>query len=433
MGYQWGTRVKPTALFDGQLFPDDEKIVWRWSDAAQAWERRSDLIFREVARQDIKTINHGLGQTPFAASGVIYNDWPAYELGFVEIVNTETPWQVFDRRAQLDQAALPDWFENVLPTDPGGTTYTVNVTLRVFEVIDPSIKPSKVYGWNEVYAALRGKHCYRSYRYRNGLPQHAGASVNFAGYYHLPRALGTRLVKEFLGDVPAVDDPFDAAIWTPSWKGSLFIFPKVGSGISSQSYKRKAWDSVAKVWVDAPLAGFTVQSDSPMVAYVEGDSTFMDVSDARSILKSNRIVRDGLQAILAYHVMDGSGRYHAFYCKPYGINHMSLRIGLDPTGWDLWAKNIRRSAPDVNNPRLKQVAVEDRGSDGWVFNAYSTLWPYQHGTPPKRTIRENDIPESVEMYVRQKVTGLRSECFDTTLEIVRHRHNAPLYLAHRRG
>jgi hypothetical protein len=433
MGYQWGDHNKPTpALFDGQLYADDEKIVWCWSEAEKCWKRRPDLILREVARQDIKTINHGLGQSPFLASGVMYNDWSAYELGFVEVVNTQDPWQVFGRRAQLDQAALMEWFEQILPTNPEGTQYTVNVTVRVFEVVDPSIKPSKVYGWNEVYAALRGKHCYRSYRYRGGLPPNAGAAVYFQSYYHLPRALGTRLVQEFLGETPAVDDPNDTAIWTPSWKGSLFVFPKAGSGVGLGSNRRRAWDSTDKVWVDPPLVGFIVQNDGPMVAFVEHDGTAMDVSDARSVLKPNRIVRDGIQAILAYHVMGGGGRYHAFFCKPYGINHMSLRIGLDPAGWDLWAKNIHRAAPDVNNPRLKQVAFEDRGSDGLVFNAYSTLWPYERN-PPKRTIRENDIPESVQMYVRQKMTGLRSECFDTTLQIVRHRHNAPLYLAHRRG
>lgn len=433
MGYEWGSHNKPTpVLFDGQLFPDDEKIVWSWSEALQAWQRRSDLVLQEVARQDIKTINHGLGQSPFLASGVLYNDWPAYELAFVEVVNTEAPWQVFGRRAQLDQAALPEWFEQILPTDPTGTFYIVNVTLRVFEVIDPSIKPSKVYGWNEVYAAMRRKHCYRSWRYRSGLPQHAGVPGTFAGYYHLSRPLGTLLVQQFVGDVPAADDPNDAAIWTPSFKGSLFVFPKIGSGISSLSAGRRVWDSVAKDWADAPLAGFLVQNGSPMVVFVEKDSTFMDVSDARSILKPNRIVRDGLQAVLAYHVMDGSGRYHAFFCKPYGINHMSLRIGLDSPGWDLYAKNIRRAAPDVNNFRIKKVDFIDRGSDGWVFNAYSTLWPYDR-TPPKRSIREGDIPESVQMYVRHKVTGLRSECFGTTLEVIRHRHNAPLYLAHRRG
>jgi len=433
MGYTWGDRTKPSpVLFDGQLYPDDQRIVWRWSDARQSWDRTS-FILREVARQDIKTINHGLGQSPFLASGVLYNDWPAYELGFVEVVNTESPWQVFGRRAQLDQAALPDWFEQILPTDPGGTFYTVNVTMRIFEVIDPSIKPSKVYGWNELYAAMRGKHCYRSYRYRQGRPQHAGVAPYFQSYYSLTRALGTRLVQEFLAETPAVDDAFDAAIWTPSWKGSLFIFPATGAGVSSNSDRRRVWDSTDKVWVDAPLAGYIVQSDSPKVVFVEGEGTVIDVGDARSVLKPNRIVRDGIQAILVYHVMGGGGRYHAFFSKPYGISHMSLRIGLDPAGWDLWARNVRRPAPDVNNPRLKQVTVEDRGSDGWVFNAYTTLWAYQHGTPPKRTIRENDIPESVQLYVRQKVTGLRSECFDTTLQVVRHHHDAPLYLAHRRG
>jgi len=450
MGYEWGNPGRPAVGgFNGQLWPDDAKVVWEWDLPNQLWRRRDDYQLREVVSRDLICVNRSLGSDVFyrmmSTFGVQWDD--AYALAFVEVCNPMGD-AVYGRVAQVDKAGLSTWAADVFPND--GSIYTTNVRLRVFEVFSSEVRRSHLNGWNRLYGVLRGRSSYygRGNRLRGtSQPVRAGVEDQADTFLNLdPLGLAAKLL-EFFYTPASTKCPGDQAVWFARGRKSLYQHPKktaLSVAVGDQSavpsnMKRLSWAWGESDWDDAPEGDWTSKDNatptSTAVIWINTLTGHLQVGSVKDKLVGQLQVTEVREACIVHQlgINVAGDDFVAWMVKPLGITHLALDCSLPPASWDLFAVSCFRGPSQA---KLKKITFQNRGSDGWRFNAWDAL-SLVGGSfaskPEDASIDTDAIPREVRFYFRHKVTGLRSELVPDALTILRRTNCAPLSLTVRRG
>lgn len=443
MSYLWGTSTFAEPEFLGQVQVDQLGACWQWeTGAVKAWVRRPELELKESQSAVIYAVGRSQGSFPADRQQDLFGNhlFTAFSHSFLSVESSSDPSVVYGRIAHVaDEAEWGAYLSTVVPSSGG--SYDVDFRVRVLEAYDPRIRPNRVHGWNALYGAMRGRAAYKRSkgRYQIGLPVSAGVDPKFYGWTGAEE-LSVQLLRRFLGVEPSSSN--DLAVWFSRRRCELFSMPRNEGAIFVPQYTdRRCWNTAAGAWENIP-SGVVWESangpsaNNPALIWTQFAESTVGVGDP-SVLRGVRFFRYQVQAVMAYHlVAQGSSNLHAFYVKPMGATHQALDLSLSDAEWGLWS--VARYRGDSDSARYISVPFENRvltpggGSGGWRFALHDAV-PSGPRNSNGWGADSDRIPRTLNFYVKNNITGVRSPVFPGGIEIVRRHNNTPMAFYERRG
>lgn len=445
--YTWRIAEKPLPDFDGKIHVDNHEHIWQWSSNEGSWIHRDSWYLKEVGQVSQELFGTSLGTDILGRTfSVMINEWDSlYTKSFVSIeclYENGNPGSEY-RVANLTKAELSAFIATIAPHDV--TSYTSIMCIRVYQVIDPTIKISRTGHSNSVYALMRGKHSYNRKAGRQG--GNGSTSMPTQVQYGLSEKIvndrftdswGVDTAKKFLGEMlgypNAPDDTTDPnAPYIFNFARSrenLYHLPKIGS-ITTLTQR---W------WYNVPDEHYELQS-VPLVASIGSPKFFgipNDWTTERGIypmtsLRGNAYLGFSMYGVLVYPLTATSPDgplLHSFLIRPYGVDIGGLGIRstyADPTVWDLVSEN---SFPDTFGVRHRVVRNSWilPGNELVTFRVADAI-SFGRGTAAtSRNSRSNSnrIPKKIQFFLQNITTGVRSESLGAGLQIVRNRNCMPV-------
>jgi len=436
VAYGWGTARPTNPTFDGQLTVDDKGTTSQWNATDQVWVKKPNYVFREVNRQILLIAGYPIIKDvligPASYLGACWDD--VYGLSFIEVRNSSTGVTYYNgKQAQVQRSSLSDWLIDIVPHN--GVSFLESPELIFYEVIDPSLRPGRTVSWNKLYSCIRGRKSYRSAKRRWATNPYSGVASNFFGYYDTSQDILRRIWAYFQGGAPVwIGDGDIDALWQPRERAGLYNYP-TNSGQYTRGhgvYGRKCWDTITEQWILAPSGTWNLTAGTslpnPAVIYEEvsgGHNNLMVASP--TVLRGTRVFSETMKAVLVFQIKMGT--YYAWVVKPYGITNYAFDTDLRTADWDLMSETV--FARESSRVRRRSVyGVQDRTqlvnySGGWRFEVYHAISANVSGSHGSRSPL---IPKMLRFYLRNKTTGLRSEVFPGTIEVLSRKNNAPILL-----
>jgi hypothetical protein len=420
--YEWHTATLPVASFDGQIYVDDKNQVWRWNATAAAWLRAEQMYVRETARFWVEASLRLIASTALFAmfNSRIRAQWDSfYNKTLCKLQTSQTAQTLYS--AQMSAAELQAWVFAALSTS--GPVFDENAELVVYEVVDPTIRCSRIQIWNSVYSTARGRDAYnRRYgRGKSGLPDNYTSSPNWRGGGYWTDAW-TEPGRNFLNTFHAIVAPSnppvsDALIWFHASHRNLYNQPRVGSRIVVPgSNPRTVYNTTSGTYVSSS-GNFNI--GSPRVFYRNGVGTTRQLDDPGNCVAGNDFLADQVGGAIVYPLVSDGGDEYAFYVKPMGIDWVALSFDSTP------ADQIVAVTSYGNTP--EDVRRSPAGSwDGPANLSYR--FPIWNAMPLTESIMRTSIdsanaPKRIRFMARDTSTGVISEPFDTEVEVVTRKAN----------
>lgn len=442
MSYEWSMATLPAATFDGQIQIDQLNQVYRWDATSSVWVRCPELYLEELRSASVYAIGVSTTMSPlYRKQSLLRNNWDvAFDKAFVSVEDLADPTIVYGRIAHVDLSGLTAWLQTVVPV--GGGAYQTNFRIRVLQVVDPRRKPDRVYGWNAMYGAMRGRNAYRNQKGRNQLSLSNRCGIDPKSFAHFPTspAPEIQLVQLFCGQTPLAGET--NAIWFPVGKQDLTVMPDNNGAVLVPTYTdRMCWDTVAQAWQNIANGSQWRTADGLVnnpACFAAGDGIVgMDVGELKYYMHGGgtNFITQHRTIVVVYHLVDSSDpTKHAFYIKPMGITSMAADVQVSTGEWALMA--VSRYEGDGCNMRFVKVqGVEDRlPNDGWRWSVHSTLPAFSSRSGSRDWgLSTNKIPNTIHYYIRNNITGVVSPYFPGSVEIARRRYNMAMGFLERRG
>jgi len=437
MSYVWGTASFAAPTFDGQLQIDDLNTLWQWNATSQVWTKRADLTVNETRSATLFARGKSIAINPMEFKQKLLRDhWDvAFTKSFVQVEEFDGT-VLYGRIAHVTLAELLAWLPTVVPVSGGD--FDIAFSLRVFEALDPSLKPDRVYGWNNLYGSMRGRNAYRWKRGRGviGLPASAGIDPKFYSW-QLITPLSQQMVNHFFGSLPGTAE--DRAIWFPIGKRDLYrMRSNVGSTSIPTDPGRWCWNTATGGWQAAPpgtnwTTANGTTNPNPALLFLDNSAPFAQVDIISKAMKGCRFFANQVVGVVFYLMRcNESPNLYSFFCKPLGASQVAAEWSLNTVDWDLLAMTHHRG--DASNSRfVGGFSVEQR----------LTSWRWMLHTAMPSMLREGGaelwspdtdrVPESVSFYARNKATGLRTPLFPGNYRVVRRQNNTTMAFNERRG
>jgi hypothetical protein len=446
--YEWGNATLPVATFDGQLYVDDKGQIWQWDATGGAWRHKDDFYRTEVMSQELGVGSASTLVDPFQFIKTRdSNLWDQlYSKAFVELrwrqqaaPNTVT----VQRICQVTEAELKAWMQANGPQSGG--LYTADCLLRVYEVVSPEMRISRVMSMHRVYGSMRGRKSYFGDFGRsvgnadNGIYSRAGYGNKFRSYFSAAN-LCRDLIQDFFGQTPNPADPNDGrAMWFPNaqksgkYRQSNGILYLPGTGMNG----RMCWDVGTQTYVDAPGADTTGGQYSPDPVgvrwlYVQepAGASIQIGKMTQSVTKGSSFVRNRLSVIVAVAVRnENNTNLKAVMLYPMGITHVTLKIpqeiGMasdiivlnEYEGTSLSTVRAKHAGTSAENPAPNMFRFPISSIAVLIGNKKNNY---------KTALDDPGIPSKLSFYVRDPITGLRGALADRQIVKVMRKTNMPL-------
>lgn len=414
--YQWNTTTLPAASFDGQIFVDDKRLVWKWNAAIGAWLRAEQMYLREVARLWVEATNRPIGTSITRMyGGRLHHQWdPFFALTFCELHTSQSDQHSY--QAHLTQAELDAWVLGIVTND--GANYNENAEVIAYEVVDPTIRCGRIQVWNSVYGSARGAMAYNRKwgRERQGLPltmrsdsRWRGGSAYWTDAFVEP---GRNFMQEFHGiATPSNPDVSDQLIWFRSGHRNLYHHPRVGSQVRAEG--RTVYDSNTNTYV-ACNTYLTV--GQPRVFYRRADASDREL-DNPNALSGSKFLKHSMNGIMVYPLQDGT--QYAFLIKPIGVDYVAFSFESD-------AQHQIVSLASYGDSAEMQRRIPVGTWNGTTELSYRFLL---HNAVPladsllRSGLDSAQLLQGLSFYARDATTGVASETFDTRIKVVRRKAN----------
>lgn len=430
MSYEWGGAQPPAGTFDGQLHIDAQGTIREFSVANGAWMKRPNYSQVQALAQELGTNGKPVGfdfwNGPLNTTAT--NQWDdVYNRTFVKVTWRSTGQVQYV--AHVSYAELIAWVAANAPQSGG--VYTSDGLVEVFEAVSPDMRIARFMSMHRLYGAMRGRKAYHG-EYGRGDPQNgifsrAGWGTRFASWWNGAASIPTQLIQRSYGQTPATDEP--RIVWFPNAKHvnknrmwhEIFLPADDLNG-------RMVWDTATQTYQLAPRGTYRQDNSSARgnikwAACEEPGNTIVILdkqTDARDIQGSAWLwptnVRGPLSLVALIPVVSGNvPTYRAFIAMPVGVTHVTLKVPqaigaasdfiavsqYDDSLLSDYRKKI--TAPDLENPT----------SDMWRFAVrHAGRFIGQPGTWWRRGIDYQGIPSRMQFYIRNPVTGLRSDLAD---------------------
>ena len=431
--YDWHTSSLPVASFDGQVFVDDKNLVWRWDAAVGAWLRAEQMYVKETARFWIEASRRDVG-TPITRmfNGRPRNQWDDFfNLTFCELRTAVSGQVLF--RAQMTMAELETWVLSVLNTGGGPPQYLENAEVIVREVVDPTVRCSRIEVWKSVYSSARGKSAYNRRWGREivGLPNSFQSTHRWRG--SAPGGYwtdgftepGRDFMQAFHGISTPVDpNASDRMIWFHADHRNLYHQPSVGSLVNCQTNQRGVYDANDGTYKDTPGA-FTV--GAPRVFWRTMLNTNRVLDTPSDCVKGTDFLRKAVCGVMVYPLT--SGRMYAFYVKPLGVDRMSMSFDSTPAHQIVAVGHYG----DSQETSRRAPAGQWNGSDSLSFRFCLFNAVPQPDSQFDRCLDVANSLRKMSFYARNTTTGVVSEPFATEIVNVRRKANISMSFEPRRA
>jgi hypothetical protein len=436
--YPWHATTPPVASFDGQIYADDKKQVWRWNATVGAWLRAEQMYLKETARLWIESRGYPVAPVPLITrmfNGRVRNQWDSFwNLAFVELRTANSAQVLY--QAQMTLSELQSWVYSAL--SQSGGNYDENAELIVYEAVDPEIRCSRMQTWNLVYSTARGKSAYnRRYgRDKAGMPDWwksdrywRGDGVRFwSDAFTEP---GRDFMQAFHGiATPSDPDTSDGLIWFHSDHRNLYHHPKVGSGLSILN-GRTVYNAVSGAYETAPVPpvtslGFTIGAPRVFYRFGGGNNRFLN---SASELRGTNLVKDRMNGVMVYPlVSNGAPLRYAFYVKPIGVDYVSTSINSAGVDQIVCLAHYGDSVESQRRAPTGEWNAEFENS--FRFNLFDALPEADSGI--KSGLDNACTVRRMQFYARNTQTGVITEPFDTEIHNVRRKANISMSFEPRR-
>jgi len=458
--FDWGNPTKTPLPFDGQPYVDDQKVVWQWDAALQAWMKAPHLELRKVREVPLLSNGVPVGTELLGGAkrtGTIGSEWNnVYQLSFVELwdASSET---LLGRRAHMDRTEMAAWMATIIP---GGPLYSVPTLMNVYEVFDTRQNITRWNAWNGLFSSFRGRECYsgpRGYgRYYPAQGSNAGYSDMFKTW-HLGVDLELELMGYFFGMTPgAGSEP--KACWTSGNKRTQSSIPRSSNGIMLNTHVgsgalRRVWDWGSSDWSDDPGGDWEIFSDGGMIhqnpchVFRTMNAKQLYFREPRNTLRGcGAMVQPGqseIEGMLAFAIRNvADPNLIAFLIKPLGVTKCAFVPNFDAGTVDhdvmVIGKYPNRSGDNRFASLTAAALVEERGTiDGFrlsnLTSVMSTVKIGSSGSLVRHfSIDSSMIPEYLCFYMRHKTTGIRSPEIEPKIKIERRKSGMPIsFMDHR--
>jgi hypothetical protein len=424
--YDWKGNPLPSTnldgpLFDGQIYVDDKNQVWRWDASLSVWLREEQMYLRETARFWIEASGRPIATTALSRcyNSRVRNQWDThYTRTMCELRTSQSAQTLF--RAHMDSSELQSWVFGAL--DTSGPQYDENAEVIVYEVVDPTIRCSRIQVWNSVYSTARGRAAYnRKYgRSSLGLPENYTCDPKWRGGGPYWADAWTEPGRDFLNAFHALVGPVnpnvsDGLIWFHSSHRNLYNQPRVGSRVVVPgSNEKTVYNSSSNTYVQSS-GNFVV--GTPKVFYRYGVAPTRQLDDPGSCVSGNDVLHSQVGGVMVYPLVNGDE--YAFYVKPMGIDWVAL--SFDSTA----PHQIVAITSYGNTP--EDLRREPAGSWNGPQNL-SYRFPLWNAVPITESFMRTSIdnantPKRIRFIARNPTTGVISEPFATEVEVVTRKAN----------
>lgn len=431
----WRVVEKPLPSADGLTHVDDQNNVWQWNLSAgmAAWTKRPEWYLEEVGQIRIPLFPISLIQYPFQKTRSVYmNEWnERYSKAFYifEFLPEEGASVIQYYKSWMRKSAAEAFVQDVAPRNTGH--YLGILTIRIFQVVDPTIKCFRTGHSNILYSKLRGNHAHN----RNSGRESGGLHAQFeldAGIqntrwndtWHVDTA--KKFINAFFGitTAPAGISPGNKIFNFAHTARNFYRQCKSGTGIDLQD---RWWYNVgANAYQD--YLGLGTVSPSIGIPKFFGWRAGQPGRELVNMtaLKGGEFFAKSWRGVTVYPLtaLEGGQQLRSFLIKPYGMD--SVGLGYDRTlannpDWQIVAENVY---PDSFCRVRKTVTagvwnIED--TDLTTFPISSAI--RIRGGGANYRIEHNGIPEKVYFFLQNGRTGVRSELFKSSIQVVRRRNN----------
>lgn len=416
--YQWNTTSFPAAPFDGQIYVDDKRLVWKWNQQIGAWLRSEQMYLREVARFWIEAT--GWSSTTLLGrmygSGRAKHQWDEFfNLTFCELHTSQSDQHLY--QAHLSQSELDAWVLGTLAQSGG--SFTENAEVIAYEVVDPTIRCTRIQVWNSMYSSARGAAAYnrRWGRQRQGLPEASTSTSKWrggAGYWTDGfTEPGRNFLAAFHGIVAPSNPPVsDGLIWFHSSHRNLYHHPKVGSLVLASN--RRVYNNATATY-EAGTSYFTV--GTPRVFWRVGTSVGRILELPEQCVRGAQVLTNRLNGVMVYPLQDGD--HYAFYVKPIGVDWIAMSFNSDATHQIV---SIGHYGDSAESQRRAPVGEWNAARElSFRFSLFDSvpLADSNHSSG----LDSSYALQKLTFYARNTTTGVVSEPFDTEIKVVRRKCN----------
>lgn len=446
--YSWNIPDKPLPDFDGKIHVDADRRIYQWSHRYGTWTNKNHWYLKEVGQVTQEMFGRGIGQTLVGAmNSVIINEWDElYKKAFVriEMINSGATYYV----ANLTRDELDEYLKAITPTGTGGFTgYSDIVSLRVFQVVDPTIGITRTGHSNILYALMRGTHSYNKRSGRDSgsansltnepLTSQTGFSSKmqngrFADNWHVDVAM--KSITEFFGILNAPSDDDSSGVGNNIFnfsrvRDNMYHLPKVGTMISLA----ERW------WYNVPENKYERITEK-ISASIGNPKFFGNVSASNvrgyypmNVLKGNFYLGEGWTGVVVYPLSGATSEgaaVKAFLIKPYGVDCVGLGLSKEFMDSDKWSIFSENTFPDSFTKKHKLVTARwDLNLNNLItFRVNDAIRFGRGNTSSMRNIRgdSNAIPKRINFFLQNVDSGVRTELLGSGLQIVRHKNCMPV-------
>lgn len=379
--YEWGNDAPPAAWgSDGALWVDKEKIVYEWDNYAQVWNKNKDLSFEEILSFTFKPYGATTPTDIFSSAERPSwlrpsADWDDF-LGvtsFIELtaINTATSQvYILGRIARPDHNNFAAWISSLLPNP-----LTASVTMRIYNIVDDNLKPSRVTAWNALFGAMRGRGSYHSSNTRSGScgGSSSGYPDDMVSFFQAPVSYERMMYSHFFNGVLPNDDK--GLIWiNQSSPRNYYSQPKDyfvqcdNTGDGNRKTVDKGTNSIALIqgghsYSNTYATGLMATNPSYMVARIDWSS-----SQAQVKMRPPEELQGCAQlfdedgeghSVCAVYAVQGTANEVAFAVKPLGVDRFALTFdkGISQSlGYNVFARvYLKNAAKDPLNILLDKL------------------------------------------------------------------------------
>lgn len=420
MSYEWGNDTMPTPPFDGQLHVDSTGVIREYVAAIGAWRDRGDYKFVQSMSQ-IAPLNSRLVGADFWVGGILSkasNAWDSvYDKTFVKL--TWTSSNTVQYVAHVTHAELRAWIAANGPQSAG--RYDSDVLIEAMEVVSPEMRITRVMSMHRLYGSMRGRKSYQGRFGRkntdNGINGQSGYGTRFEGYWTGGNTMAIDLVNRVYSQVPPTND--SNVIWFPCDKPTSRYRAGVNIYLGNGANGRMVWNVNTSSYQTAPAGAYvedTSVSDTlrPTWAVVQepaGNSfTFVGRSDQEARGSSWLWDRTSMMLLLPM-VHANFTDMKCFLAYPIGVTHVTFRLpqAIGQASDFIVDNHYDNSSQSTYRWKLSG-SVENPTPDTFrVGLADAMRLLGGPGDTQRRSLDFEGIPSRMQFFIRNPVTGLRSE------------------------
>lgn len=438
--YTWRIPEKPDTTTSGLIHVDENDAVWQWTRDSETdprmskWVRKADWYLEEVAQARLYLSAAEIDRPIFGkAISIPINEWDdLYSKAFIRFEHTPEVSSgpiTAHHKVGMSKKEAEDFLAANMPKN--GAYYQGILVVKFYQVIDPSIKCFRTGHSNEMYSLIRGGHAHNrnSGRLNYGLQEFAGLSEKFHNSrwndtWHVDT--GKKFLNEFFGITTAPGGDLGK---------NIFFFSRGARNFYKQPKAGTAFSAKDRWWYNVTSNSYVDLSGQGNIGATIGVPRLFtwnpEITPYPRQLLPMRSTRGGdffaknIRGVVIYPLTGTylSQQIRAFLVRPYGMDIVGLgcsrEIAKDPN-WQVVAENIY---PDAFTKAHRVVdsmwAVYD--SDLITFRISRAI--KIRGGGKSYRLEHSGIPEKVYFYLQNANTGVRSEKFQSSIQIVRRRNN----------